>query len=67
MVSLIFALFIAVRVEEEKNVTKTPFIFVLDHDTYTKVDLPHTLEVDFQEHGHEEADTLIPFHAIDCL
>ena len=41
--------------------------YVVSYFTYTKVNLPHTLEVDFQEHGHEEADTLIPLHAIDCL
>ena len=41
--------------------------YVVSYHTYTKVNLPHTLEVDFQEHGHEEADTLIPLHAIYCL
>ena len=41
--------------------------YVVSYHTYTKVNLPHTLEVDLQEHGHEEADTLIPIHAIDCL
>ena len=41
--------------------------YVVSYHTYTKVNLPHTLEVDFQEHGHEEADTLIPLHAIDCI
>ena len=33
----------------------------------TKVNTPHSLPVDMEEHEHEEADTLIPLHVLDTI
>ena len=33
----------------------------------TKINSPHSLTEDLKEHGHEEADTLIPLHVLDSI
>ena len=41
--------------------------FVVSFLNCTKVNSPHSISEDMKEHGHEEADTLIPLHVIDCI
>ena len=31
------------------------------------MNVPHTIDDEFKEHSHEEADTLIPLHVLDSL
>ena len=53
----------ALLVEFEASSTK----IVVSYSNLTKVKPPYTIEEDLKIHGHEEADTLIPLHVLDCL
>ena len=41
--------------------------FFVSYHQCTKVNLPHAVDDHFNQHSHEEADTLIPLHVINSL
>ena len=41
--------------------------YVVSYHQCTTVNVPHTIDDEFKEHSHEEADTLIPLHVLDSL
>ena len=62
--SSLTTLFSEALLEYSKRYSKKYFVSYL---SCTKVNAPHSINEVLKEHGHEEADTLIPLHVIDCL
>ena len=40
---------------------------ITTYDTVIAINEPHKLPDDFNSHGHEEADTQIPLHVLNCI
>ena len=58
------ALFSEAILSQTDGLTKKVVVSFLD---CAKVNSPHSLPADMKEHGHEEADTLIPLYVLDTI